>query len=433
MMTEAFLHYIWRYRLFFQVDLSTTGREPLVVLHPGQYNRHAGPDFLDARIRIGDSLWAGHVEIHLRATDWNRHAHQGDPRYGNVILHVVWEDDAPVSLHVGGDLPVLVLNGITFPGQWERYRNWLESNTTIPCSGSIGDVPQLVITQWKDRLLAERLQRKSEDFIREWTNLRGDWEETFYRLIARAMGFRLNADPFYQLSVHLPSTCLMRYRHDPVLVEALLFGVSGLLQDHPADDYPRLLRHEFDFLRKKHQLTPLPPGAWNTGRIRPNNHPCLRIAQFASLIFFGGNFFRLASEYSTPDELMVWLRGDVNEYWKGRFAFDDPGSGREMRIKGTGRMGEDSAVNLLINSVAPALAAYGKVMDNEKCIGRAVKLLEICGAEDNRVTAGWRRLGIIPEHAADSQALIQLTNEYCAGKRCLDCMIGISLLRMNQC
>jgi hypothetical protein len=428
-MTEDFLHYVWKYRLFARPELSTVTGDSLQIIHPGQHNLHAGPDFHDARIRLGDQLWAGQVEIHVRSSDWNRHAHEGDERYSNVIVHVVYEHDAEVRIHAEGDLPVLELREYIAPELWEKYRIWLGEKNQLPCAKELHLIDALTWTHWKDRLLAERLERKADDFLRLLGNVQGNWEEAFYHFLARGMGFRLNADPFEQLARSLPRAVLLRYRYDPLLTEALIFGQSGLLPESPLEEYPRRLREEYRFLQLKHGLVPLAAAHWNTGRIRPANNPCLRLAQFAAVAVSAEGLFARIREEENAEGTRAAFDQPVNSYWNGRWWFEDTGASREIRRSGTGRIGSDSLDLLMINTVATALAAYGKCHDEERMLDKAVKIIEFCKTENNVVTRQWAQSGVKADHAADSQALTELRRMYCEERRCLRCMIGHQLIR----
>jgi hypothetical protein len=428
-MTEDFLHHVWKYRLFNRTGLTTADGESLSVLHPGQHNHHAGPDFLDARIRIGDTVWAGPVEIHIRASDWHRHRHGGDERYHHLILHVVYEHDAEVFMKRPGDLPALHLAPYLDPGLWERYLALRGSATVIPCERQLHAVDALTWVHWKDRLAAERLEEKARAFLEAVTALRGDWEQAFYEQVARVMGFRVNESPFQRLAAAVPVNLIRRMRLDPHRAEAMLHGASGLLPDHPRDAYPAALREEFDYLRTVYRIEPLPAPVWNTGRIRPGNHPSLRIAQFAALASGADGLFSSVRDHRDAEELRELLCRPVHPYWRSHLRFDDPGGQREIRRSGSGNIGAQAFELLLINAVAVALAAYGLDVSNEESIDRAVKLFEFCDPEQNRLISLWKARGAEVRHAADSQALIRLSRGYCDRKACLNCMIGAKLIR----
>jgi len=431
-MSEDFLHYLWKYRLFKPEGLATTRGEPVMVIFPGVHNVHAGPDFHHARIRIGDAMWAGQVEIHLKASDWNRHRHQGDERYHNVILHVVFDDDSQVFMQQPGDLPVLHIRPLIDPSQWETYCEWRESAQDIPCANRLGEIETLTWLHWKDRLLAERLEEKASHFLHLLDEVRGDWDTAFYRTLARVMGKRVNAGPFDQLAMSVPWTLISRHRDNPETVEAILFGTAGLLPEQTQEDYPSALIRSFDFYRQKYGLEPLRPGVWNTGRIRPANHPCLRIAQFAGMVSTGERLVAELLELADPAVMRTRFSPSVNAYWKTHYQFIDTGSSREMRLGRTGRPGQETVTQILINAVAVLFAAWGKFHSDDLILDKALKMLEFCEAEQNGVMRKWRERGVNAAHAADSQALIQLSNNYCSHRRCLDCMIGSTLIQRSN-
>ncbi len=433
LMSEDFLHYVWKYRLWNTPELFTLRGDSVVVLHPGHHNRHAGPDFLDARLKIGGVLWAGHVEIHLRASEWYQHGHEDDPRYTNVILHVVYENDREVFLRTDGDLQVLVMGGLLIPGQWEHYLRWMQSRESIPCSSTLAGVDNLTWIQWKDRLATERLELKAGEVIREHQALKGEWEETFHRALAKAMGFRVNADPFYRLACAVPFRLIARHRDNPIQVEALLFGVAGLLPASSADEYTTLLIREYTFLASKYGLTALPPGTWNTGRVRPMNSPWRRIARFAALCMTDPPLLTRVLSEERPSEWVDVLRGEIHPFWSVHFRFDDPGAGRELKRPGDGRLGPDALAGLMINAICPFLVAWGKMHDEQSSIDRALNLLHFCGSEHHRITTLWRKNGVVVNDAFDSQSLLQLYNAYCQKKRCLDCMIGLKSMNKTRC
>ena len=428
-MTEDFLHYIWKYRLYRTPVLRTTAGESLEVLHPGQHNMHAGPDFMDARIRLDGRLWAGQVEVHVRASDWARHEHTGDGRYANVILHVVYDDNTPVHLRVPGDLPVLVIRSYMADGLEAGYRRWQERRGMLPCAPGLHEVPPRVWIQWKDRLLISRLERKSDEFLRLLDELSGDWEEAFYRFLARALGFRVNAGPFDMLARSLPRHLVLRHRADLIQVEALFLGQAGWLSGPLNDAYPVTLSREFEFLRRKYGLVPLARSVWNTGRIRPANHPCLRIVQLARLSARTESLWDTVLSAENPAMLIEFLRMPVDSYWAGHLWPDDPAADREIRRTGSGAIGRDALSGLMINTVAVALAAWGIRRGDHEYLDKSVKIIEFCNAERNAITRNWQRLGVACAHAGDSQALIELTNQYCIRKACLNCMVGHYLIR----
>ena len=425
-MREDFLHYLWRMRLFDASHLQTTDGQTLEVLHPGAPNLHGGPDFLDARLRLDGTLWAGNVELHLRSSDWRRHRHQEDPAYGNVILHVVLEEDEPAFLPGGQPLPCLELKRRIPPRLQHTYLRLLNAAHWVPCQPFLPDIPQSMVRLWLDRCLVERLERKAEPIVQTLETTRGHWEETFYRFLARNFGLRTNAQPFEMLARSLPLTVLGRHHDSLFQLEALLFGQAGLLQGPFREAYPERLRTEYRFLQEKYELTPLDAGLWRFLRMRPANFPTLRIAQFARLLHRSVHLFRRVLEAPDVPSLERLFEVRLDGYWAEHYRFDKPAPVRSRKL------GRAAVHLLLINTVAPFLFLYGRRQGAETQCEQAFRILEALPAENNRILRGWKNLGITAENAYLSQALIQLKENYCDERRCVHCAIGDRILRKPQ-
>ena len=426
-MPEDFLQYVWRYRVFQSTDLMTTNHQPLLVYHPGQQNFSGGPDFLNARIKIGDALWCGHVEIHIRSSDWRRHGHTDDGSYKNVILHVVMEHDEDIYLHAPGDLPVLEMKRLIPEKQLERYGHWLGSKTWISCQKQFPAELPLIWTSWKDRLLVERLEQKSSGVLELLHETGGDWAETFYRKLARNFGFKANADAMEMLAASLPYKTVQRHRSDPFQVLAMLYGQAGLLNEMFADEFPNQLRQEYYFLQKKYDLHPLNASIWNYGRLRPFNFPCIRIGQFAQLLVLQEHLLSLFLNSGDISRFRAILDLPAHPYWNDHFRFDTK-VGPAMKNKER-RPGSDSVDNILINTVAVFLFTYGKHKCSQQHIDTALLILESCNPEHNNIIRKWDELGVQSKNSADTQSLIQLYRVYCTARRCLQCAVGIQLLK----
>jgi hypothetical protein len=290
-MTEDFLHYIWKFKLFDLAGLCTMDGVPVEVIKAGDHNFDAGPDFFNARLRIGETLWAGNVEVHIRASDWNRHGHQSDKAYDNIILHAVYEADIPLLRASGERIPTIEMKSRIPLRHFQAYMNFKQSSDWIPCEKQFASVPDLVVNASLDRMLAERLEKKSLSILFSLQNNHNNWEETFYQALARNYGFKTNAEPFELLARSLPSLVLAKHKNSLLQVEALLFGQAGMLEDHYEDKYMSSLQNEYIFLRQKFRLEPIPLHLWKYLRLRPVNFPAIRIAQFASLVFHSSHLF----------------------------------------------------------------------------------------------------------------------------------------------
>lgn len=416
-MTERLLQFIWQFQYFDKADLATTENESIRVSFAGQYNTNQGPDFSDANIRIGKTTWAGTVELHIKTSDWKKHNHQNDKNYNNVILHVVWEDDGMKS-----GIPVLELKGRVSKILLQRYEELMSNSSFIPCDGSIHSVRQITWKSWKDRLLVERLLRKSKiaDTCLQQNNYH--WEETFWWLLARNFGMKINADAFEAIARSIPINILAKHKSQTHQLEALLLGQAGLLEAKFTDDYPKLLQREYKFLKEKYKLKPIHQPV-HFLRMRPGNFPTIRLAQLAMLITESAHLFSKIKETAAVKDVVKWFDVTANDYWHYHYRFDEESGFKKKKL------GAAMLDNIIINTVAPVLFAYGNYYDENKYKENVLKWLEETAAETNSITKGFQSLGIENKNAFDSQALIELKNEYCDKRRCLECGVGSKILR----
>lgn len=422
-MKEDLLHYLWKYQLFDKSYLRTNQGENLEILNPGTLNPNAGPDFLDARIRIGKEYWAGNVEIHVTSSAWMQHKHQFDPAYNTVILHVVWNEDQQITLPDGNILPSLSLNKITNPNLIDSINNLTTNLSVIPCLSHWKEINPAIIINTLERALVERMKRKSEEIEQLLRMTKGDWEEAFYRIVCRAFGMKVNAEPFFSLSGTLPYNVLRRHRNKREELEAILFGTAGFLEDKAGDDYQKLLADKFTFFRKKYGLVPMNKEQWRFMRTRPENFPTIRIAQLASLIYHHERFFSTFNTITEPAKLTEMLTCEVSDYWKSHRHF-----GKKV-LKGNSKPGESLARNIIVNAIVPALVAFADWTRQPEYRDHGFYLLEITSPEDNKITRIWKKEKFEPVSAFESQAKLELYSGYCVKRRCLDCMIGSTILR----
>lgn len=423
-MTEAFLHYIWQYQHFAVPQLVTTDGTEIIVLKKGFLNTNAGPDFLQARLQIGEVEWAGTIEIHLKASDWNLHRHQTDKAYQNVILHVVWEADQPICRADGTLLPTLELKLIVSPDLLKKQHQLLDNQDKIPCEKQFSMVSDLAKIEMLDRVLLRRLEEKAAFVAELMTQSNDDLEEVAYQVLAKNFGFKLNAEPMLRLAEGLPLKVLQKHRNDLLQIEALLFGQAGFLEE-ATGHYAEKLKTEYQFLAQKYQLKgkQLAMHEWKFLRTRPANFPTIRLAQLAKLIHEQQSFFSLFTQTDDISLLQEKLAVRQSDYWQQHYLFD------KKLAKPLFQIGKSSIENILINTVVPVLVFYSQYIDSEFYIRRAVSLLEILGSEKNYITEIWENMGFGIKNGYDSQASIELYNHYCKNKKCLSCSIGIEILR----
>lgn len=419
-MTEKLLQYIWRTQLFNGASLITEQGEPLRIINRGSFNTNQGPDFLNGKLMIGQILWTGHIELHLKTSDWQKHAHQKDDNYRNVILHVVWENDKEETDLF--NLPTLELGPRVSKSLLDRYSNLMRKEAFVPCENSLKTLPPLIWSNWEERMLIERLQRKTADIERMLQENKNHWEETFWWLIARNFGLKVNAEAFEQIARSVPLVLLARLKLRIHQVEALLLGQAGLLNSRFKEAYPVMLQREYKFLQRKYNLSPvLMPLLFL--RMRPFNFPSVRLAQLAMLIASSSHLFSRVTESSDIKEIKALLRVTANDYWHYHFRLDEPSAFRPKCL------GTDMIHNILINTVIPVLYCYGVRNQDPISIEKALHWAAQLPAENNRILRGWKQLGVRPATAAESQALIELKTFYCDNRRCLDCAVGSALLR----
>lgn len=421
-MKEEFLHYLWRFRLL-QPTLYTQRKESVEVLNPGLYNTDAGPDFTQAKVKIGDTIWAGNIEIHVRASDWDRHKHQKDKAYNAVVLHVVYVCDADILLENGGQVSCLELKGKFDCSLLEKYEGFLDSRKWIPCSGQIIDFPKLNLSALYSRLSIERLEDKTQLIQKRLEKNKNDWEESFYQALAGGFGLKINQDIFVRLAESLALKKIVRKHTNRFQIEALLFGQAGLLNLRAfEDEYPKALKKEYHYLVKKYQLQNLPGHLWKYLRLRPSNFPTVRIAQFAALLSEHKNLFSKVIESETLEQLVHLFKVEASSYWTTHYVFDKP-SKASLKVLSNDR------VNLfLINIIIPFLFLYGKQRSSEFISERALKFLDLIPAEKNKTIRNFKNEGLDSKSAFHTQALIQLKSNYCDFKKCLVCPVGNYLL-----
>lgn len=430
-MTEEFLHFIWKYRLYKSLELKTVTGEKITIIKPGLHNSNSGPDFFDARIKIDSELWAGNVEIHINSSSWEKHHHQNDPAYNNVILHVVYFDDSPVKNAHHRKIPTLELKGILDHSIFQRYSGLIKSNDWVPCYKQVSAIDEFIKINWLDRLTAERLERKANEIIVNLKSNKNNWEEVVYHRLAKNFGLKINSEPFLMLAQSLPAALLHKNKNSLFQMEALLYGQAGLLNQNQKtdknklryDEYFNCLMREYDFLKKKYSLIPLDGFIWKFLRLRPAGFPTLRISQFANLIFKSTSLFSNMIEFKETTDIFGWLNVNASEYWNTHYNF-----GKETKFK-IKTLGKDSINAIIINTIIPLLFAYGKQNGNSLFMERAVKFLEILPPEKNSITSRWQKLNFKNDSASSSQSLLELKNEYCNKKNCLSCAIGNHLLK----
>ncbi|TDQ08335.1 DUF2851 family protein [Pedobacter metabolipauper] len=425
---ENFLYFIWQFRLFNRRDLYCEDGALVRIVKPGMQNTHAGPDFNGAKLVIDGTTWVGDVEIHVKSSDWLLHGHQHDPSFESVILHVVYVNDKPIYRKDGSLLPVLVLKDLFSEHLLDNYTNMLSSSLHFPCEAQIRSAEKFVVDGFLSRLVVERFEQKSDEVYKKLAELKGDWEAVFYCFMARNFGFKVNAMPFDQLAGNLPLAILGRHKNNALQIEALIFGQAGFLEigtsPEYSDEYHQSLKFEYAFLKKKYKLMAVDRSLWKFLRMRPQNFPTIRLAQFSALILSRPHLFSEVLELNNLKEVYrLFGKLPVNDFWLKHYHFNK--STRFVNVQ----LGAQSVQNLVINTVCLFLFAYGKYTAQPQYTERALDFLEQIPAERNSVISQYVNSGVVPDNSFQSQALLQLNKYYCTQKKCLNCSIGVHLLK----
>lgn len=428
-MKEEFLHWLWKYSLYDQDKLFDTENNKITILNPGEYNRDAGPDFFNARISVAGTVWAGNVEIHTKSSHFDNHGHQNDPAFNNVILHIVAENDKRVYNALGEEV---LTTEISFDSLlYEKYTSLVNNPYIIACQDDIIKLDKILVRHWLNSLVIERFQNKSESILKIFTETGHDWDETFYRMLTRYFGFRVNTEPFEMLAAALPFRIIRKHSDNIFQIEALLFGTAGLLEeglfkDAVSDDYYRRLLKEYTVLSVKYSLQPLHGWLWKFSRLRPSNFPTVRLSQLAAMLSVTGGLFSRVLEATDIRQIKALFEVTASDYWDDHFVF-----GKKSRsfVKKAGPQAVDI---FLINAVIPLIFVYGQSRDCQDISERALSFLENIPTEENVITTEWKEAGIDAESAFYSQALIQLRNEYCKKRKCLKCRIGNKIISLGK-
>ncbi len=420
-MTEAFLQYIWRTKLFDTQQLRTTTGEAVHIVDTGVWNRQDGPDFCEAQIRIGTILWAGNVEIHVRTSQWRQHKHHHNDAYRNVILHVVYENDLDDPNDLG--IPVLELKHYVSLQHYQHYQTLLQYAEPFPCRRLVKHVPKRIFVPWQQRMLVERLMHKAMPINQLLAANKNDWQQTLYQSLAVAFGIPSNKEPFAALTQVIPWSIVNQRRTNLFHLEAIFFGAAGLLDGLWKDDYPRQLAKEFVHWQRKYQIHGIAKSRWKFSGVRPAAFPTVRLAQFAALLAQSENLINKIISCSDLETLRRWFSCTASTYWNNHYGFDRPTKRCQPK-----RLGQQAIDSLITNWVVPFLFVYGKAHGQEELCERALNILEQLPPERNQILSVWQSAGVAVLNAGDSQALIHLKKTYCNNHRCLECAAGNYLI-----
>jgi len=429
-MQEDFLHYLWKYKKFAlntsnqsDRELKTTTHQVISLLSVGQHNHGAGPDFFNARLLLGNQEWAGNVEIHLKSSDWYAHGHEADRAYDNVVLHVVWEHDIDVYRADNSPLPTLELKGYVSPTQLNRYQELFtqQDKRWIPCEHTLSEVPESTWSHWQERLYFERLEEKTERIQALLKTSKFDWEQVLFIMLSRNFGTKINGEAFQGIAQSLDFSIIRKCAQEPFQLEALLLGVGNLLPKESIDSYALQLEAEYEFVQHKYQLKIGGMLPIQYFKLRPVNFPTIRLSQLAMLYHKEPGLFRILMKETQLDKIYELFNIRASSYWDTHYNFGKTQSKRSKKLT-------KSFIDLLlINTIIPLKFAYNKHTgkENQEDI---LELITKLSPEKNSIIQKYDSLKPKSASAMQSQALLQLKNEYCSKYKCLNCGVGNWLL-----
>ena len=420
-MKEDFLHYIWLYKKLDFTNLKTTNREVVTILNFGQYIQQAGPDFFNAQIVIDNQKWAGNIEIHIKSSDWYAHHHEKDDNYSNVILHVVWEHDTPIFRKDNSEIAVLELSKYVSKEELHKYKELTTRKSWIFCENQIKDIPDFVMSNWQERLFFERLERKSNSIQQLLQDTETDWEAVLFCMLAKNFGLNTNGDMFFKVAKSITFSLIRKEALEAMYLEALLFGQADMIPLQVEDNYPKELKSWYDYIVLKYKLKKPAIAPIQFFKHRPDNFPTIRLAQLAMVFHLHRNLFSKIIEAKTIEEIYQIFNVSVSDYWKSHYNFDKTSPKKEKSLS-------KSFIDLLIiNTIVPIQFAYANSLGNENA-ELLIDFLSNIPEEKNNIIEKFTTFGIKSKNAFQSQSLLQLKNEYCNNKKCLQCAIGLELL-----
>ncbi|QDO92533.1 DUF2851 family protein [Formosa sediminum] len=421
-MQEDFLHYLWKYKKFNTSKLQTVLGEAIQLLQVGKHNFNSGPDFFNAQLKIEDQLWAGNVEIHIKSSDWYVHHHEIDPAYDNVILHVVWEHDVDIFRKDNSAIPTLVLKDVVSKSALEGYYQlFYKAQKWINCESDFVSVDDFILQNWLERLFFERLERKSSQIETLLSASMNDWEAVLFKLLAKNFGLKVNGESFFSLANSINFGIIRKTQSKAQALEALFFGQSGLLETEIEDEYYKSLQQDYQFLKQKFNLSQTSVMPLQFFRLRPPNFPTIRLSQLAQVYAKNQNLFSKIIEAKTKQELYNLFSVSTSPYWETHYTF-------QKSSNSINKSTSNKFIDLLIiNTIIPVKFSYSKILgqlNTETIIG----LINEVAAESNSIIKKYNTLKPITSSALQTQGLLQLKNEYCDKKKCLQCAIGNTIL-----
>lgn len=417
-MTEKLLQYLWNYKVFKNFDFEDIEGNSVEIIQFGKWNKDAGPDFLDSRVRINGVVLAGNIELHVRSSDWIFHNHSQDPNYQNIILHVVFQHDMEVNLLNQQKVPTLELKSYIDENILRKYEKLINGNQFIACENIFNK--DKIPLHFHEGNILKKLEEKSIEFEQNLSLHKNNFESVLFHSLAYSFGLKVNAHIFRHIAESIDYSIINKIRQNPLQLEALLFGISGWLTA-PEDGQMKIWKREFDFIKAKFRI---PEITFHPKflRLRPPNFPTIRLSQLASLYQQQNLFSKIMEAESAEDLYELFKYVKASEYWDCHFNF---GTISKVLPK---TLSKDFIDLIILNTILPLKYTYHKY-HNEEIADMIIEFYRNITAEKNVVIQNWKNLGVPIKNALESQSLIYHYKNSCEEKNCLTCSIGFKLLK----
>ncbi|MFP3594509.1 DUF2851 family protein [Chryseobacterium sp. SIMBA_038] len=419
-MTEKLLQYLWNFKIFKNFDFKDIEGNSVEILDFGKWNTDSGPDFLLAKIKINNVIFAGNIELHVKSSDWIFHNHSKDPNYQNIILHVVFQNDTDIDELKSKNTPTLELKSFIDKNILWKYEKLVSENQFIPCE-NIFDVKKIPVNFHEENVL-KKLQQKSLEIEKSLELYKNNFEAVLFHHLAYSFGLKVNAFIFKQIAESINFTTINKIKQNETQLEALFFGISDWL-DVPEDDKMQIWKREFDFIKAKFNISELKFRP-KFLRLRPPNFPTIRLSQLANLYNQHHNLFSKVIFAKSFDELFeIFKNVKASEYWDTHFNFRKISTVNQPKT-----LTKDFIELIILNAILPLKYTYHKY-HNEEINDEILAFYTNISSEKNSIIDQWKNLGLKTKNALESQSLIYLYKNSCEEKNCLNCSIGFKLLK----
>ena len=418
-MNENLLQYLWKYKIFSKIDFKDSDGNPLEILDFGKFNKNSGPDFSLAKIKTKNIVLAGNVEIHVKSSDWYFHHHDTQKDYQSVILHVVYFNDVDVSELKNAGIPTLELKDYIDDKILSKYQSLENHFDFIPCE-SIFE-PKKIPFLFSEETLLKKLDEKSIEIEHLLNQSKNNYEAVLFQKIAYSFGLKVNAEIYQNIAENIDFKIIQKISQNQFQLESFLFGKGNLLEKETETN--QKWKREFEFLKIKFKISEQTfPVKFL--RLMPPSFPTIRFSQLAMLYHLQPNLFSKILKAKNIQELKSLFENvKTSDFWENHYTFE---KASEEKIEK--KLSDDFIEILLINAVLPTIYTYFKNINPEKT-DQVLDFYKNLNPEKNSIIYSWKKLNVKFSSALETQAFLYHHKHLCSYKNCLNCNIGLKILK----